>query len=160
MSIWKSLDFVGRPNHYVNEYGDIDGPKGILKQGTDNGGYRKVDLYLNGQGKTLNVHRLVALAFIPNPKAYPQVNHIDGNKLNNVVTNLEWVTQEQNMQHSTKALKKNSGLNHYACKFSEQDIRYIREHIEISGAALARQYNTTPTAICQIRKRKRYKDIT
>ena len=54
-------------------------------------GYHKVDLYSNGKRTSVRVHRLVAEAFIPNPNKLPQINHIDGNKENNNVKNLEWV---------------------------------------------------------------------
>ncbi len=61
-------------------------------------------------GKTYQVHRLIALTFIENPNNYKQVNHKDGNKLNNSCLNLEWVTQSQNMQHAiTTGLKPTKG---------------------------------------------------
>ena len=63
-------------------------------------GYLRVDLYdTRGNKKHAKVHRLVAQAFIPNPNDKPQVNHIDGNKRNNSITNLEWVTDEENKKH-------------------------------------------------------------
>ena len=63
-------------------------------------------LTLSNQGKTtyLYVHRLVAEAFIPNPNNLPEVNHIDGNTQNNSVSNLEWCTHQQNVQHAFKVL--------------------------------------------------------
>ena len=71
----------------------------VLKQSSTKKGYQKVDLYLGGERKTVRIHRLVAEAFILNPDNKPQVNHIDNNKLNNAVSNLEWVTDSENKEH-------------------------------------------------------------
>lgn len=71
--------------HYVNEYG-----------------YHNVYLYKDGEKKGKRVNRLVAMAFIPNPLGKPQVNHIDGDKDNNNVWNLEWVTNKENSVHAGK----------------------------------------------------------
>lgn len=62
--------------------------------------YAAVRLYKDGKPKDYKVHRLVAKAFVPNPKNKPQVNHIDGNKLNNSASNLEWCTQAENNRHA------------------------------------------------------------
>lgn len=69
-------------------------------------GYLKVTLHKNCKGKTREVQRLVAETFIPNPENKPQVNHIDGNKTNNYVTNLEWVTESENMVHAFNILER------------------------------------------------------
>lgn len=69
-----------------------------LKQSIDRGGYAYVCLFKNDKRKNCKVHRIVADAFLPNKK--PQVNHIDGNKLNNHVDNLEWATAKENKQHA------------------------------------------------------------
>lgn len=70
------------------------------KQSTDKYGYKYVMLYVNGKKKHMTVHRAVATAFLSNEKDYPQVNHKDGNKKNNSVSNLEWCTASENVQHS------------------------------------------------------------
>lgn len=72
----------------------------ILKYGYDGAGYRKARLSKDGKCISYYVHRLVAKAFIENPNNYPQVNHIDSNKTNNNVKNLEWCTQQINQHHS------------------------------------------------------------
>ena len=71
-----------------------------LQPSTNPNGYLKVTLSLDGKAKQASVHRLVALHFLPNPYGHPQVNHKDGNKLNNAVANLEWVSAEENAAHA------------------------------------------------------------
>lgn len=72
-------------------------PEKILKPFLTKKGYLRVDL---GGGTSSSVHRLVAKAFIPNPENKPQVNHIDGDKTNNCVNNLEWCTNRENSIHA------------------------------------------------------------
>lgn len=74
----------------------------ILKPGKNHKNYLQVRLTKNSKGKTFVIHRLVAKSFILNPNDYPQVNHIDGNKLNNCVDNLEWCTNEYNMKEACR----------------------------------------------------------
>jgi hypothetical protein len=73
--------------------------------------YLYVPLYKNNQGKNVAVHRAVALAFINNPNNKPQVNHIDGNKQNNNVYNLEWVTVSENHLHAFKTGLRDKEVN-------------------------------------------------
>lgn len=75
----------------------------ILKQQTDYKGYKRVKTMYG----TKKVHRLIAEAFLPNPENKPQVNHKDGNKLNNNIDNLEWCTNGENQIHAFKM-----GLQH------------------------------------------------
>lgn len=74
----------------------------ILKKSMTTTGYYKVGLWKNKRKKSLRVHKLVAKAFIPNPENKPNINHIDGNPLNNHRGNLEWCTQQENVIHAIK----------------------------------------------------------
>ena len=81
----------------------------ILNPYYDTHGYRVVSLRKNNTNKKISVHRLVGKAFIPNTENKPEINHIDGNKENNVVTNLEWVTYSENLIHAWRTgLTKNT----------------------------------------------------
>ena len=73
-----------------------------LKERIDRAGYKTVKLSKNGVTTTCFLHRLIASAFIPNPENKGFVNHIDGDKLNNDIENLEWCTHAENMQHAYK----------------------------------------------------------
>lgn len=75
----------------------------ILKQQDRGNGYLSLNLYAkNGKKKKESVHRLVALAFIPNPNGLVEVNHIDENKYNNCASNLEWCDKSYNINHGTR----------------------------------------------------------
>lgn len=78
--------------------------------------YMMVSLWKNNKGKAHYVHRLVAQTFLPNPNNLPEVNHIDGNKQNNSVSNLEWVTRKDNVTHAVS-----TGLRTYENRLSEQE---------------------------------------
>ena len=122
----------------------------IIKQRTNKGGYKAVNLYLNGKMKTYKVHRLVALTFIANPDNKPCVDHIDGNRTNNNVNNLRWVTNSENQMnrkgtkgyyYNKKAKKwhaqiKLHGKNIYiGCFNTEEDARnaYDEKAAELFG---------------------------
>lgn len=89
----------------IYENGDVvshkhNKPK-IIKGSIDSNGYRYIDIKdTNGKRKCPKIHRLVGLAFIDNPKGKPQINHIDGIKLNNDLSNLEWATNSENQIHA------------------------------------------------------------
>lgn len=111
--IWKDIE--GYEGIYrVSSYGRVlsvnYGPKGkfglntpmskVLRPSVATTGYLTVELYKGKSRKRVYVHRLVASAFIPNPVGKPEINHVDGNKQNNNVTNLEWVTTSENTRHA------------------------------------------------------------
>lgn len=74
----------------------------ILKSGKNKAGYLQVDLCKNSVSSTKRIHRLAAQSFIANPENKSEVNHIDENKTNNLVSNLEWSTRKENHNHGTR----------------------------------------------------------
>ena len=103
---WKQI-----PNlpYEISSLGKIRNLQGkVLKTYVQNSGYEQIKINYQGLHIHKSIHRLVAEAFIPNPLNRSCVNHIDGNKLNNTVDNLEWCTNSENILHARK-----TGLNPY-----------------------------------------------
>jgi len=76
--------------------------------------------------KSFKVHRLVALAFIPNPQNKPEVNHIDGCRTNNIVSNLEWCTPKENVAHSVQMGLHPVGVKNGRAKCNDKEVLVIR----------------------------------
>jgi len=104
--VWKKVE--GFPNYSVSSYGKVrnDNTRKLLKAYDEGNGYFRVNLYNNGKEHGCLLHRLVAEAFLPQPSKQHEVNHKDGNKENNVVENLEWVTRSENHIHRCRTLNK------------------------------------------------------
>lgn len=89
--------------------------------------------YNDNKYKRESIHRLIAIAFIPNPENKCCVNHIDGNTYNNSIDNLEWVTNEENLKHRFSVLKKYNNvkgdLSHFS-KLKEEQVRFIPKLLE------------------------------
>lgn len=114
---------------YISNLGNVKNSESnvIYSQFKGNSGYNQVCINIGGKKKSMMIHRLVAKAFIPNPLNKPQVNHIDGNKLNNKVDNLEWVTGKENMKHALDlGIYKRYNNQTYKSKFGADHNRSIK----------------------------------
>ncbi len=105
-TVWKGVE--GYPDYEVSNKGNVRNinTNRVLKRRLSAQGYDRVRLYKNKVGKNEFVHRLVAIAFIPNPNNYPLVNHKDETTLNNSVENLEWCTYQYNNSYGDAGKKK------------------------------------------------------
>ncbi len=132
----------------------------IIKPSKDKKGYLRFCLSKNGVSVTCKVHRIVAQSFIPNPYDYAEVNHITGNKLDNSISNLEWVSHSKNVEHSV-----NNGLyKRTPQKLSQADVENIRKlYIPYSRKfgtnALSKMFGVDSSYVWRIIKHKKRKDL-
>lgn len=186
MFLWKKYGkiFLGFENLYqVSNFGNIRSldrevncgltpNKKVIRKGKilcshpNWNNYLMVNLCTNNKGHSKAVHRLVAETFIPNPNNLPQVNHIDGNKNNNNVSNLEWCTAKENINHSWKmGLSKSyihpkGILTKYSASLCKQVDQYdlqnnfIRTYLSISEASRCMNCSMSVIRDCCIGKQK------
>lgn len=142
--------------HYRYRNGKLLSPSKI------EGRYSSVILSKDGVKKTCQVHRLVAEAFLERPSGKTEVNHINGNKHNNKVENLEWVTAKENQGHSTYVLKNHLGSKQANSVLDETDVLCIKEAILLgtSDTIIAKQFNVGRSTIHNIRCGKNWSWLT
>lgn len=124
--------------------------------------YPSVSLYICGKKKMHNIHRLVAIAFIPNPYNKPCVNHIDGNKENNFVENLEWATHSENQYHACDIGLMPSGEDSHMSKLSENDVLQIRSIFDqgfFTYKEIANAFDVTLTNVHKIVKMETWRNV-
>lgn len=126
-----------------------------MKLHKDKNGYININLYLEKKPKRHLIHRIVAVAFIPNPENKPQVNHKDGNKENNNINNLEWNTCSENTQHSYDTGLKQKGNIHHNSKITEAQVLEIRES-KMMQKDLAIKYKISAAQVSNIIKKKKW----
>lgn len=133
----------------------------ILKQnqGIING-YLRITLNINAKSRVYLIHRLVGIAFIPNPENKSQINHKNGIKYFNYKKNLEWNTCSENRRHAYKTGLKISlkGINHPSSKLTEKEVLEIRKS-NLSQYKLAEIYNVDQTLIGSIKRKEIWKHI-
>lgn len=161
-------EIKGFKDYYITEDGKVFSKKRniYLSPFKKQGGYLRVSLF-NGKHNHKSIHRLVAEAFISNPNNYPEVNHIDGNKQNNNINNLEWCTPSQNQKHAFELglQVKKYGEEHHNCKLNNDEIKLLKrilvliekKEIYLSYNTISKIfYNLNIPSISEVKKGKLY----
>ena len=159
-------DIPNHPGFKARTDGTIIGKRGRPMKGhVDRCGYREVLLSENGKTNNARVHRLIAETFIPNPYNLRDVNHKDGNKLNNNISNLEWASHSSNVKHAydNGLEKKVLGEDHHAHKLTKEAVKDIRQNYkrysrENGAGALARKYSVDKSTVQAVLNNETWRD--
>lgn len=159
------ISCTGRVKALVRDNRFCKNEASIMTPQLINCGYLQVGLCKNKRYKRFLVHRLVAQAFVLNPESRPQVNHINGIKVDNCIENLEWVTPSENRKHAFRiglSVPKRGEANHYA-KLTESQVKRIRLINEItpelSHQRVAGMFKVTQTAVSDILSHRSWRHI-
>ena len=130
--IWKSI--IGFENYEISNFGQVRRDRKILKLNTDIHGYWRIQLCKDGKQSNHRLHRLLANAFIPNPDTKECVDHIDRNRKNNQLSNLRWVTKQENNLNTKDRIRNNTGERHITLQTSgKYQVRFRRNTTIIYG---------------------------
>lgn len=166
MEIWKEIkgyngfyeisNLGNCKTHYAKGNGKYIKVGRVIKPVKCTNGYLEYQLSYNGIRKCHLIHRLVAEAFIENPKNKPEVNHKDEDIMNNNVDNLEWVTSKENANYGTRNIRVAEKLGIAVAKLDE---KYNLLHIYDSLAMAANEHNVDSSAIIRVCKGKQKTSI-
>lgn len=158
-------DIEGYPNYAISSDGIVLNKhrNKTVKASRNHWGYMVVGLTVNKKRFNHQIHRLIANAFIPNPEGKTQVNHIDGNKSNNRLENLEWVTPSENKIHAYTVLNQKAarGENHGVAKLTMERVKEIRQQYltgEVTMQSLANQHQVCIQTISNVVHHKIWKE--
>jgi hypothetical protein len=172
---WKKVD--GYENYEISNYGNlrsldnvvhfirIGKPHTVFKKGMlrnkemCKNGYVRYSLCVGNKKVQFSAHRLVAKAFIPNPKNKPDINHKDSNRGNNFVGNLEWATEKENIQHALKLGRydhtRKKGEEHHMSVLTKEKVLNIREDRKsLTFREIAKKYSISKSTVQQIINKK------
>lgn len=150
---------IALKGYYVFSNGDVFHGDRKLKYSLDKDGYKQMNITHKGKSYHYKIHRLVAKAFIDNPNNLPEVNHIDGDKGNNDVSNLEWCTHAENLHHASKNKLFRYGENHQNSKLTQKqadEIRTLYKTSKYRQRDIACMFGTTPMVVNRIVNNKTY----
>lgn len=142
-------------------------PRKILKPCGNGRGYLYVVLYRDHKRRQIAVHRIVALAFLPHKQEETEVNHIDGDKHNNNLENLEWVTPSENAIHAVRILGKLSlpvrvGEKNNNAKLTRESVQQIRQLLatmQYTRREIAKRFDVSTSCIASIARRRTWKHV-
>jgi hypothetical protein len=165
MEIWKDIkDYEGL--YAISNLGRVKNLKynRLIFGNIDFAGYRVFGLYKNGVQTKKKLHRLMAITFLNNPNNYEQINHINGNKDDNRLTNLEWCDHTHNMKHAYQIGLNSPQFGELSgrSKLKEGDVSNIRNDYENginSPTLLGLKYNISEAQIRRIVKRENWKHV-
>jgi hypothetical protein len=165
MEIWKDIKGFG-DKYQISNYGRVKSFKlgygKIMKEVPNRYGYVTIKLVYFEQKKRFSIHRLVATYFLENPLNKKFVNHIDGNKSNNNLSNLEWCTNSENMIHADKIglRKMPKGHKNSMAKLTESQVREIKfNRIGLYQTEIAKEFKIARQTVSKILNGKSWNHI-
>ena len=163
---YRNLKYNGETfkNYKINEFGDIIGDRGFLKSSKDKDGYLHVTIKReDGSQFNATVHRCVACTFIPNTRNLSMINHINNQRDDNWVGNLEWVSAKENIEHAVKQdrMFKPKGSKNNNAKLNEENVLDIKKQLKqgVPIKNICQQYEVAYQTIADIRDGRSWKHV-